>query len=337
MKLVHGAALAAALLMCGAVAACSGDGHPPASNEFTPDGGGGGPGDDDDDDDGGADGSSDPDATSDAGYDSGEEIGPPVDLIDGSVKDDEPCSAEMVFGASADVPGLDAIGTVDSFAIANDELSIVWHVAGATTLGRAARAAVTQPFGGIANDPIPSGMVASGPMTLSPSGLRLIVTLTNDGAGELTRASTGAGFGATPSTEPFDVLAAFHAPTSEHASDFAFGSETKALYFRSGQGESHIINSGRVDDAWQVGTPLVSPHLITTPPATRRPTWMSPDERCLVVVESATNTSRFVKRPNTAAPFTTTLELGARTHVSLGTQCARMYSLVSGKVTLTSR
>lgn len=263
-------------------------------------------------------------------------VGPPVVLVDSGPVDPEPCSAEMTFAADADVPGLEGLAAVQTFALAGNELSIVWHVTGAPLLWRATRAAATSPFTGLTSDPAPAGLDPTGPFSLSDDGLRLVLTLAGGGLAEIERGDVGSAFAGPPSSAPFDAMRAALAISSEDARSFVQWSGG-GVFLRAGQAQSWVTEDERTNGEWSLGRPLISSLFVASAPAVRRPTWMSADGTSVVVFDDVAQTSGFVKRPERATPFSTSLELGARASVQLAPSCARMYSLVASALRVASR
>jgi hypothetical protein len=254
-----------------------------------------------------------------------------VELLDsGSMRmDNEPCSAEMTFGMPSPLPGLTAETTIARLSISADELAVVFQRTGSTDLHFAARATTSQAFGAIVSQASSAEFDGSTGISLSPTGTTLVLSGASGRLAELTRANSSALFGA-PSTAAFADIATVLNQQNELASGFAVSS-FGGVFLRSGQAVPGLFGTTKSAAGYGVGSPLAAPSLMIAPTALKRPTWLSPDGRAVVVANENNADSVFLKRQGTNAALTLALPLPSKKSVHLGVQCDRMVYVDSGR------
>lgn len=271
---------------------------------------------------------------------------------------DATCKMSMNWSAPTAVPGVAVFATATPplVTMTNDELTIVWVIAGsggAGTVYLADRATTSDSFGsptvitgfttGTVTSPYDGGPAPDGGDTyfafervaVSPDGLTLTgVALGDQHLAQLTRlARPGTTFEAP--TEAFEkpLAASLMTQFGEKLGDLVVGPNALDLiYSRYGDSQTTVYESTRtmISANWEPGAPRAVALTESMNGLRKHPSSLTADKLTLFIWDDSTNAGAYILRPTVTADFNYTVPLGAAYYSpQINGPCTRLYYVTS--------
>lgn len=286
-------------------------------------------------DDAGADADADAPETSEAAADDGGAgDGSQVEASDAPAPTPPLCNPSLAW--SSGIPLAISTGADQFGAVTPDERTLVWTstASGAATVYYADRADATVPFANPVSLALTGVDVMSGPVAISPDGLRLALEASDSTFFAVTRPDRSSPFGAATDTTEFAAVNGeiFASEAVVKLGDPVYGADGETFYYSrfpvgGAQGIATIFEASRMNaDPWSDGIPVNGdPVQETNDEMRRRPSGISADARTIFYWDGATGAEMMAWRTTADGAFANAQSIGAKTGAQPNGACTALY------------